>query len=198
MTRILLRFFNFPGLVLLTLIGMAIQTSLFSFWPLNYLQPDIFLLVVVWMALKRGLFEGGMLVLILSDFAEMHSAAPQGVLMITYMAVFLGVKGLARLIVIPNLHSLVMVTLFVSIFWKLSCLGVLQLLGAGGNQWRHTLLYLFPGAVIEGVLSIWGYRALEHYDRMTHRKTYQDRGDAMGALDPLSDGETMFLEGEGA
>jgi hypothetical protein len=140
MTRILLRFFNFPGLILLTVLAIAVQTSLFSFWPLNYLQPDVVLLVVVWMALKRGFFEGGALTLIISDFAELHSASPQGLLMIGYMTVFLAMRGLSRLIVIPNVISLVMVTLFVSLFWKLECLGVLHLLGAGGNQWRHTLL----------------------------------------------------------
>ena len=58
-----------------------------------------------------------------------------------------------------------MVTLFVSVFWKLECLGVLHLLGAGANQWRHTLLYLFPGAVVEGCFSIWVYRWLDRFDR---------------------------------
>lgn len=189
MTRILLRFFNFPGLILLTLLGIAVQTSLFSFWPLNYLQPDVVLLVVVWMALKRGFFEGGMLTLIISDFAELHSAAPQGMFMITYMSVFLCMRGLARLIVIPNVNSLVMVTLFVSLFWKLECLGVLHLLGAGGNQWRHTLLYLFPGAVIEGVLSIWVYRGLEKYDGATYKSVRKENAALM------SDDE-LALEGE--
>jgi hypothetical protein len=174
-------------------LGIAVQTSLFSFWPLTYLQPDLVLLVVVWMALKRGFFEGGCLVLIISDMAELHSAAPQGIFAITYMTVFLGMRGLARLIVIPNLHSLVMVTLFVSIFWKLACLGVLHLLGAGGNQWRHTLLYLFPGAVIEGLLSILVYRALDLYDRKTYKYTREARGSAMTAM---SDDELQLLEGE--
>lgn len=191
MTRILLRFFNLPGLILLSLLGMAVQTSLFSFWPLSYLQPDLFLIVAIWMALKRGLFEGGILVLIVSDFAELHSAAPQGLLMITYMTVFLGMRALARLIVIPNLSSMVMVTLFVSVFWKLECLGILHLLGAGGNQWRHTLLYLFPGAVIEGLLSIWVYKFLDQYDRATFKKINQEHANE------LSDDDLM-LDGEGA
>jgi hypothetical protein len=192
MTRILLRFFNLPGLILLTLLGMAVQTSLFSFWPLTYLQPDIFLLVVIWMALKRGLFEGGVLVLIVSDFAELHSAAPQGMLMLCYMTVFLGMRGLARLIVIPNLHSLIMVTLFVSVFWKLECLLVLHLLGAGANQWRHTLLYLFPGAIIEGLLSVWIYRLLDHYDRATFKHVRKEHAAT------LSDDDLQLLEREGA
>lgn len=191
MTRILLRFFNFPGLILLTLLGMAVQTSLFSFWPLTYLQPDLFLLVVIWMALKRGMFEGGVLILIVSDFAELHSAAPQGLLMLSYITVFLGMRALARLIVIPDLSSLVMVTLFVSVFWKLECLLMLHLLGAGGNQWRHTLLYLFPGSVIEGLLSIWVYKFLDQFDRVTFKKVRQEHAN------DLSDDDIM-LEGEGA
>lgn len=187
MTRILLRFFNFPGLVLLTLLGIAVQTSLFSFWPLNYLQPDIVLLVVVWMALRRGFAEGGVLTLVISDFAELHSAAPQGMFMITYMGVFLCVRGLARLVVIPNVHSLVMLTLFISLTWKLECLGILHLLGAGGNQWRHTLLYLFPGAVVEGMLSIVVYRALEKYDWATYKSVRKEH----------ADDDDLELEGQG-
>ncbi len=174
MNRILLRLFSDPGLIFLTLIAIGVQTSLFSFWPLQYLQPDIVLLVVVWLALKRGLFGGGLVTLIISDFAELHSAAPQGMFFITYMTVFLCMRGLSRVIVIPSINSLVMVTLFVSLFWKLESLGILYLLGAGGNQWRHTLLYLFPGAVVEGLLSIWVYRGLEKYDWATYKSSRKE------------------------
>jgi hypothetical protein len=187
MTRIVLRLFNLPGLLVLTLLGIGIQTSLFSFWPLNYLQPDIVLLIVVWAALKRGLWEGGWITLFVADFAELHSAAPQGMFLMTYMMVFLGVRGLARLIVIPNLNSLVMVTLFISLFWKLDCLGVLHLLGASSNQWRHTLLFLFPGAIVEGLISIWVYRGLEKYDWATYKSARPEHA----AEDELQ------LEGEG-
>jgi hypothetical protein len=190
MTRILLRFFNFPGLVLLTLLGIAVQTSLFSFWPLSYLQPDIVMLVVVWMALKRGFAEGGTLTLVISDFAELHSAAPQGIFMISYMTVFLCVRGLARIIVIPNISSLIMVTLFVSLAWKLEILAIMHLLGAGGNQWRHTLLFLFPGAVVEGLLAIAVYRGLELYDAVTCKSVRSEQGSLM------TDDE-LAIEGEG-
>lgn len=196
MTRILLRFFNFPGLILLTLLGVAVQTSLFSFWPLSYLMPDIVLIVVVWMALKRSFAEGGILTLIVADFAEMHSAAPQGLFLITYMTVFLGVRGLARLIVIPNLQSLILATLFASLVWKLESLGVLYLLGAGSNQWRHTLLYLFPGAVIEGLLSIWVYRGLDAYDRATFKTAASGGGDPSDRTYNPSEDE-FSLSGEG-
>ena len=54
MTRMLLRLLNAPAFVLLFLIGMAIQTSLFASYPLNYFQPDVILIATIWVALRRG------------------------------------------------------------------------------------------------------------------------------------------------
>ncbi|MGK5083347.1 hypothetical protein WDW37_08565 [Bdellovibrionota bacterium FG-1] len=191
MTRIVLRFLNFPGLIFLTLIAIGIQTSLFAFWPLHYIQPDVVLLVVIWASLKRGLWEGGWITLFAADFAELHSAAPQGMFLLTYMAVFLGVRGLSRMIVIPNIHALVLVTMFISIFWKLASLGVLHLLGASGNQWRHTLLFLFPGAIVESFAGIWVYRGLEKYDWLTFKRPHNE----YSAQD--TEEELYLYEGEG-
>ena len=62
-----------------------------------------------------------------------------------------------------------LVTLFASVFWKLTGLGLLYLLGGATNQWRHTLLLLCPGAVIEGAIGVWIYRWLEKYDWVTFK-----------------------------
>jgi hypothetical protein len=107
--------------------------------------------------------------LVLADLAELHSACPQGLYLITYMVIYLMVRVSARIFVIPNLSSFVLVTLFSSIGWKISGLGVLHLLGVSANQWRHTLLLLFPGAVIEGALGWWAYRWLEKFDWVTFK-----------------------------
>ena len=154
MLSLVLRTLNAPGLILMTTIGIAIQTSLFAWWPLNYLQPDVVLLVVIWCAFRRRFVEGGILTLIVADLAEIHSGSSAGLLLIAYMAVYLGVRASSRLLVIPDLSSYVLVTLFASVGWRLSALGVLELLGSAQNQWRQTLLHLFPGAVIEGLLAL--------------------------------------------
>ncbi len=197
MNRLALRFLNLPGLILIALVGIAIQTSFFTFWPIHFFQPDILLLITIWVALKRGFIEGGCITLIIADFAELHSAAPQGLLMISYMCVFLAVRGLSRLVVIPNLISLVTATLFVSVFWKLVNLGVLHLLGASANQWRHTLLYLFPGAIIESIAGLWVFRWLEKYDWATFKTARQEAGHGIESNEPLEYGEGLRLENEG-
>src|SRR5262245_36686835 len=101
MTRILLRYLNFPALVLLVILGVAIQTSLFASYPFLYLQPDFVLLAVMWCALHRGFSEGGALTLIFAEIAEAHSAAPQGIFLASYMAIYLLVRFAARFVVIP-------------------------------------------------------------------------------------------------
>jgi hypothetical protein len=174
MTRLFLSAINAPALILLAAIGVAIQTSLFNSYPLEYLQPDLILLLVIWCGLKREFAEGGILTLILANIAEIHSAVPQGGFLVTYMTLYLLIRSISRLFVIPNLSALIILTLAASVYWKLALLGVLHLLGLSDNQWQHTLIFLLPGAVMQGALGIWVYRWLEQFDLMTF-KNERDR-----------------------
>jgi cell shape-determining protein MreD len=174
MTRILLRALNGPILLILILIGLAIQSSIFSSWPLLYFQPDIVLLAVVWCGLRRGFEEGGLLTLLMAEICELHSSAPGGVYLISYMVVYLLVRGAARILVIPTLFSYAMLALGSSIVWKLTGLLVLYLLGASSNQWKHTLTFLFVGAAVEGVFAIWIYRWLDKFDWVTFKNARAD------------------------
>ena len=169
MTRLLLRALNAPILILFVLIGVALQSSLFNSWPFYYVQPDVVLLVVIWCALRRGFGEGGIVTLIISEIAELHSAAPQGLFLITYMSIYLCVRFASRFLVIPSLFSLAMITLLSSVGWKLLDLLVLSLLGTGSNQLRHTFTFLFLGAAVEGIFSLWLFKILDRFDWMTFK-----------------------------
>ena len=187
MTRVILRMLNSPALVMLVAIAVGIQTSLFASYPFLYLQPDLVLLAVIWCGLKRSFLEGGILTLIFANIAEIHSSAPHGLFLISYMIIYLGVRVAARVLVMPALSSLVILTLCASLVWKLSSLGVLHLMGLSRNQWRHMLVLLFPGAVMAGASSIWIYRWLEKFDWVTYKN---ERAHQM-----LED--ELQLEGEG-
>ncbi len=169
MTRLILSALNAPAFVLLVAIAVAIQSSLFNSYPLLYFQPDVVLIAVIWCSLRRDFTEGGILTLIFANIAEIHSGCPSGLFMISYMTVFLLVKGAVRLFVIPNLSSLIILTLAASIYWKFACLGVIYLMGLAMNQWRHTLLFALPGAVVVGVTGIWLYRWLNKFDLVTYK-----------------------------
>ena len=85
------------------------------------------------------------------------------------MAVFLLVRSASRFLVIPSLFSYAMLTMASSVIWKLLGLIVLYLLNVSGNQWKHTLAFLFIGAAVEGFFSIWIYRWLERFDWVTFK-----------------------------
>lgn len=169
MKKIILRALNPVFFVLLVIIGIALQTSLFNSYPFMYLQPDLVLICVIWCALKRPFVEGGILTLLFADMAEIHSATPQGLFLMSYMTVFILVRGLARYVVVPHLSGMVMVALASSIAWKVIYLSILSMMDLAENQWRHTLVLLLPGAVMVGVASVWVFRWLEKFDWVTFK-----------------------------
>lgn len=187
MTRILLQYLNFPFFVVLAMIGVGIQSSLFNSFPLVYIQPDLILICVIWCGLHRGLTEGGILTLIFAYICEVHSGAPQGLYFVNYMVMYLATRLTVKLLVIPNRSSLVLLTLGASIISKLIVLYSLSQFGGIDTQWRHFFLYVFPGAAAEGVAAMGVYRLLERFDWFTYkderaRKLLEDE---------------LLLEGEG-
>ncbi|MDR3606485.1 MAG: hypothetical protein P4M08_03790 [Oligoflexia bacterium] len=175
MIRLLLRTSNAPALLLIAMIGVAIQSSFFSFWILNYFQPDVLLLLVIWFALRRPFVEGGVLTLIVAEIAETHTAAPSGLFMICYMATFLSLRGAARLLVIPDIASLMLLTLFTSVFAKVIDMGVFRLLGGSRAQVQHMIVFIFPTALVNAMLGKWLYRWLEKLDWATFKNIRAER-----------------------
>jgi cell shape-determining protein MreD len=183
-------------LVIMTAMAVAIQTSLLSIWPISYVQPDLILLVVLWAALRRRFIEGGVLTLIFANISETHSGAPQGIHLMTYMCIYLIVRVAAKVLVISGLSSYALITGISSMVWKLAGLGIMYLLGKSGNQWRHTLMYLIPSALIEGTISLWIYRWLEKFDFATFKAIRSEQGlPSSGGISSFE--EDFAFEGEG-
>lgn len=168
MNRMILRNINFPILIVLTAIAIAIQTSLFNSWPLRFFQPDVVLLVVIWVALHRSMGTGGVLTLIVGEAAELHSSSPQGVFLISYMAVYLTVRAADKLFVLPTQLPMVKVTMACAAFWRLSVMLTMVLLSAAHRDViKEMFVHVVPGAVMAAVFGVWVYRGLEKFDTMT-------------------------------
>jgi rod shape-determining protein MreD len=175
MTRLLLRLSNAPAILLIAMCGVALQTSLFSFWILNYFQPDILLLLVIWCAIRRSFLEGGILTLMIGEIAEVHSAAPSGMFMIGYMATYLSIRGAARLLSVSDLNFLRLLTLFASVLDKVIMMGVFWLLGGSKLQVAHMIVFVFPTAVVNGLLGQYFYLWLQKLDWVTLKNTRVER-----------------------
>lgn len=175
MTRILLSRLNGVFLMLLGLLAIAIQSSLFSTWPLTYIKPDAALWLVMWFALRRPFIEGGILTLVMAYFQELHSSAPSGVLLAKYLFIYLGTAGANQVLVIPNFESFAMVTGVTAALSQWFQLLILALLGvftdsSTGWGWKGALILTLPQAAIQAGLSIWIYPTLERFDLLTYKQ----------------------------
>ena len=152
MRRLLLKTLNPILMILIACVGVALQTTLFRFSWIEFLQPDCLLILTVFVALRRNFYEGGFLVLVLGLIGQLHSAAPNGVLLLIYMTIFLAIRSMVQWLVVTDHRSLVMVTLASSIAFKLLAWTLLWLLGAPSGHGLYVLTYASSQAVMNALI----------------------------------------------
>ncbi|MEK6706752.1 MAG: rod shape-determining protein MreD [Bdellovibrionota bacterium] len=177
MTRLVLKTLNFPGLILLTAAALAVQSALFSPWPLRYLQPDAVAILCIWCAFRRNFTEGGILTLISGEMAEIHSSATQGVHLMGYMLVYVSVRAADRLFVLRTLKSYVIVSILAIFGLKLFNMLVGNMLGMPANPTKFALPLAMLRSIVQGGLGFWIYRWLEKLDHFTYRSAEAGRAD---------------------
>lgn len=176
MLPIVLRYLNPLGLLLLAMLACGAVTSFFRPWPLYHVQPDMILFVVLWCALRRGFYEGGVLTLLLANVAELHSSSPQGLLLTIYMAIYLLVRATSKLVALSDTRPLVVVTFAASMLARLAGLAILNFLATVESDWVRTLALATASSALQCVIGIWVYRWLSTYDLVTSRRFQADIG----------------------
>lgn len=168
-----LRFFNFPFLILILLVALALQSSLFKNVPLSYFQPDFALLFVIWVAFRRNFTEGGFFTLLAGMIVESHSSAPQGFFMICYMLIYLGIRLFVTYFLLSRWTSLSLVAMGSSLAFKGLQLLILAPYGAAGRQFFHLIIQTLPSALMAGVSALFTFPLLATFDLKTF-KTEQE------------------------
>ena len=163
----LLKALNVPGLIMIALISLALQSTLFSNATLAFFQPDIIVFLVLWVAMKRTFGEGGVLTLVFGYIVELKSAAPRGLFLTNYMFLYLIARFLYKNFQVSNRRTLIMVGISAALFSQLDILFILFLLNKADNQWFHTLQLLAPTAIVHGTLIPIVFRGLYKFDFIT-------------------------------
>jgi cell shape-determining protein MreD len=171
MSHIFLRFISNPLLIFILVLFIAVQTTVFSYYPMIYFQPSLALLAVVWIGLKRRFEEGGWMVLALGYVVELFSSVPQGVVMLSLILTYFWVRLANRWILLSVDFAVVGLTLFSSLLMRVLTLILLKLLDVDGEFFFYTWHFLILGAGIDAVLGIWAYDVFAQYDW----KTFKDR-----------------------
>ncbi|MEK7690559.1 MAG: hypothetical protein AAB425_06025 [Bdellovibrionota bacterium] len=167
MKRIILRLFNAPFLILIAVMGTAIQTSLFVWKPIAVFQPQITLLLVLWCAFEREFLEGGILTLILANLAEIHSAAISGLYLVSYMSIFLAVRGSAKLMLVDQRNGRAVVAGFAALANSLILISVLHLLKSA--QFDVSVVSLVLSSLAQLPYAYFGFPLLRRFDWKTFK-----------------------------
>ena len=160
----LLKSLNVPGLIFFALLMMSMQSTLFSNVTLSFFQPDLVLFIVLWVAMKRDFYEGGILTFLLGYCVELNSGAPAGLFMTNYMLIFMLTRFFYKNFHIVNRRTLIMVGIGAGVLSRLNILFILYLVNKADNQWFHTLQLLAPTAIIHGALITLVFKLLHRFD----------------------------------
>jgi hypothetical protein len=164
-----LKLLNIPGLVFFALVSMALQSTLFNSPTLAFFKPDVILFLVLWVAMKREMFEGGVLTLLFSYLIELKSGVPQGLFLIHYMFVFLTTRFLYGKFQVMNRRSLILIGTSAAVFSHLNLLFLMYLLNKSENLWFLTIQILAPTAIVHGALIPLVFKFLYHFDHWTFK-----------------------------
>src|SRR3954465_8739747 len=105
MYRTILQRANFGIYLLIAIAAAVVQSTVFGYRPLNYLQPDLVLIVAVYFGFRRELLEGGIFVIIASMIMQKHSGSGASFYLMFYLYAFLIAKLISRLVVVPSMLS---------------------------------------------------------------------------------------------
>ena len=161
------RILNFLAVVLLALVFGALQSVFLKAALVSWLQLDILLLLVIYLSLHRRLFEAAALVILISRIAEIHSAAPSGVLLSCYFGVFLAIFVAKEMLLVSTSFSSIILSVTGGIVWKIVFLAVAYHLGFIDNVWKSSLQYAFPFLLGLGLASRYVFDFMQWLDSVT-------------------------------
>jgi hypothetical protein len=174
MYRNILRNVNFAVYFLIVLAIATVQSTIFGYFPFNYLQPDILLILAVFFGFRREPLEGGIFMMIAALVMEAHSGAGRFFFLATYLYSFLAAKLLSRMVVVPDMFSSIGIVAGLTLLKKLGLLALLALAGRGSNGVTHFFIYLVPGLLVQAALTPLCFMWFRRIDMMTYKDEHAE------------------------
>lgn len=176
----LYRGLNFLIVALVCLLLAAFQSVVLKLPTLAWLELDMLLLVVVYLSLHRPFLEGTLLVLVIGRIAEIHSASPTGLLVASYLAVFLAILFTKELFLVGTSFSSIILAVAGGLIWKIAFLLLAQRYGVFGNVWFASIEFLVPYLLALGIFARPTFSALHRIDQWTQLNRDADARELTG------------------
>ena len=163
----ILKMLNIPGILIIAMLMMTIQSTFFTSYPLSFFQPDGVLLLLIWISMKRNFTEGGIMALLLGYSMELHSASPKGLYLTEAMFIFLLTHFMYRNFQVLNKRTLMVIGAGLSVLSRIAVLFILFILNKAENEWQYTLRLLAPTALVHALLIPFVFQFLHRFDIWT-------------------------------
>jgi cell shape-determining protein MreD len=162
-----LKALNIPGMIVMALLLLTLQSTLFNHPTIKFFQPDAVLFLVLWLGIKRTFVEGGIMTLILGYCVEILSGAPAGLFLTSYMFIYLCTRFLNQTFQILNRRTIMLLGIGASLVERITVLFILFVINKADNQWFHTIQLLAPTAIIHAILAVPMFRMFYRFDDWT-------------------------------
>lgn len=167
MRRELFHSINIGIIVLCGLLFCTIQTVLLRTDLLSLINLDLILLLTLYIGLKRPILEGTLLVLVISHFAEIHSGAPAGLLMSSYLFCYAATVLTREFFLMESGFSIILLGVSGGLLWKFVFLVLCYFMEILPNLWKPSLLYLPPYLVALGLFTRPVFSLIHKIDQLT-------------------------------
>ena len=174
MYRDILRRVNFAIFLTIALLAAVLQSTIFGYFPLNYVQPDLLLIMAVYAGFRRNIIEGGAFVMIAAIMQEAHSSTGEHFYLTVYLYTFLIAKVLSRTVVVPDFFSSIGIVTALTILKRV---GILMLIGTYGhaeNGVKHFFIYLIPGLLVQALLTPLCFSWFSKLDLRTYKDEHAE------------------------
>lgn len=147
----------------LGVVAVALESSLFSFLPLEVTKPDIGAPFIIYGVFFLSPFDGLIAATVLGFAQEVLSAGPAGAVLFSNMALLLSCLFVKSRLYIESRYIFSLVCAASVLFEALVFLAVSLLAKGETKDIFNVLLYSVPDAIATGFISLFMFVVFEHF-----------------------------------
>jgi rod shape-determining protein MreD len=142
---------KFLKIVMIIYAALLMQVSVFPAYFADPFQPDLLVLVIVYLGLREGGWHGGGLAFLLGLFADCFSGIYLGLSAFSFLSIYLAMRNVSDRLYTDNLYLMVIVAFLATLVNGLLHLLLLILFSAAADIYSTLLTALLPQALVNAL-----------------------------------------------
>jgi len=133
--------------------ALLLQVAVLPAYFVDPFQPDLLVLLIVYLGLREGGWHGGVLAFLLGLVEDCFSGIYFGLSAFTFLSIYMAMRKVSDRLYTDNLYLMVLVTFLATLVNGLLQLLLLLLFSAGGTVYASILAALIPQALVNALVA---------------------------------------------